>query len=159
MKKILFALVFALASNFALSAQDSAPEEVTIACRAKYPKIKKVEWVKTGDSQWQAEFEMSEKEVQVVFDESGTWLGTNTEIDVKKAPEAVRNAVAEKYKNYIVTKVSMVEIANNEAMYQLDLDNGDTEMRTMFYADGRIVTQGEDMEEVEEMMEDEESDE
>ncbi len=120
MKKILFALVFALASNFALSAQDSAPEEVTIACRAKYPKIKKVEWVKTGDSQWQAEFEMSEKEVQVVFDESGTWLGTNTE---------------------------------------LDLDNGDTEMRTMFYADGRIVTQGEDMEEVEEMMEDEESDE
>lgn len=147
-------MVFALVSSFALTAQDTAPEEVATAFKTKYPKVKKVEWVKTGDSQWQAEFEMSEKEVQVVFDESGTWLGTNTEIDIKKAPEAVRNAVAEKYKNYTVTEINMVEIANGEVMYQLDLDNGDSELRTMFYADGRIVTQGEEMEEVE-VMEDE----
>ncbi len=155
MKKVLFSLVFALLSGIALQAQESAPDEVTAAFKAKYPKIKKVEWVKTDDSQWQAEFEVSEREVEVVYDEEGTWLGTNTEIDIKKAPEAVRKAVAEKYKNYTVTEVNMVEIANGDVMYQFDLDNGDSEVQTMFYADGRIVTQAKDMDE-EEVLEDEE---
>ncbi len=157
MKKIVFAVVFAFISSFALSAQESAPEEVVTAFKAKYPKAKKVEWVKTGDSQWQAEFEMSEREVEVVFDEAGTWLGTSTEVDIKKAPEAVRKAVTEKYKNYTVTEVNMVEIANGEVMYKFELDNGDGEIETMFHSDGRIVTQGNDMEEAEDM--DEESEE
>lgn len=158
MKKIVFAIVFAFISSFALSAQDSAPEEVITAFKAKYPKAKKVEWVKTGDSQWQAEFEMSEREVEVAFDETGIWLGTNTEIDIKKAPEAVRNAVAEKYKGYIVTEVNKVEIANSEIMYKFELDNGDGEIETMFHSDGRIVTESQEMNE-EEVIEDEESEE
>ncbi len=147
MKKIVFAFIFSLATCLSLSAQESAPEDVAAAFRSKYPKAKNVEWVKTGDSQWQAEFVASDREVRVVFDEAGTWLGSQTEIDTKKAPEAVQKTVAEKYKGYEIVDVTMVEIYNGEVMYKYDLDKGDGEIETMFHADGRIVTQAQEMEE------------
>ncbi len=155
MKKIVCALFVLLGSASISIAQDTAPEEAQAAFKTKYPKAKNVEWVKTGDNQWQAEFVANERDIEVVFDERGTWLGTQTEMDPKKAPEAVKKAVAEKYKGYTISELAMVEIHTGEVMYKYELDKGDGEIQTMFHADGRIVTQSQNIEETEEDMEDE----
>lgn len=151
MKKILFLMCATLIFTFQGMGQETTPKAVKEGLKAKYPKVKKAEWVKTSETQWQADFRMNDQEVEAVFDENGKWLGSTTEIDNDNLPEAVQKAIAEKYNGYTPSAIKLVEVGNQATMYKIDLKKGEREVETMFYQDGRIVMQTDELPEAEEM--------
>lgn len=150
MKKTLFVLGVLLLFGFQGNAQEAAPKAAQNGLKAKYPKAKKTEWVKTSETQWQADFRVNDQQVEAVFDENGKWMGSTTEMDNDHLPEAVRKAIAEKYNGYSPSAIKFVEVGTQPPMYKINLKKGQREMETMFYEDGRIVMQKEELPDVEE---------
>lgn len=152
MKKVVFSLLAVVFSLSVVNAQseEDVPKKVKDAFTAKYPKASDVEWEKSSQNQWQAEFEMNAKEIEVVFDKDGRWMGTQTEMDQAKLPAAIKKAIAEKYKGYTVEEVEMVEVINTAKMYKVEMENGDMETEAMFFEDGSLAMRATD-EDVDEM--------
>ncbi len=71
---ILLAMLMAI--SFAACSQSRVPAAVKTAFGKKFPTAKKVDWGKEGKTQWEAEFELNEKDISANFDPTSTCRAT-----------------------------------------------------------------------------------
>ena len=138
MKKMLFLAVLAIGIIFtAIQARSLGKQEVPAAVltafKQKFPQAAEVEWKKEKDGNWEAEFEMGEKESEMsaTFDPSGKWLETETEISIADLPVAVKAAVQGKK----VKEASKIMRTDGSTVYEAEVKGKDL----LFDANGKTV--------------------
>ncbi len=102
MKKMRFFAIFALAASLVLMACDMyddgiPPKSARNEFKAMYPDAKDIEWEKEG-AYWSVSFEtgsaMNRTDHEALFDNSGKWIMTETDILLRDVPQAVKDAIA-----------------------------------------------------------------
>ena len=139
MKRIGLSIAAVLLGASMAFAQQKAPTEVQKAFADKFPEAKSVKWEKESDGGWEAEFKMNGNKVSVEFDSKGAWSQTETEIKTSELPEAVRDAIKSNFEGYTADEAEMVETADGEVNYEVDMEKGKAELEVLFAADGKVL--------------------
>ncbi len=80
-----------MAISFTACSQSNVPAAVKTAFSKKFPTVKKVDWDKEGKTQWEAEFELNEKDMSANFDLQGNWKETETDIEEDEVPALIKD--------------------------------------------------------------------
>jgi hypothetical protein len=146
MKRIYFVALCALAMTIVACNNDDdngvkAPSAVKTAFDAMYPDAKLDGWLS-----WRgylvADFEQNGTDAQAWFDKTGKWYMTDTEIDYRSLPAAVRTA----YQNssyaggWNIDDMEEMTRADMETIYVLEIWQGRTEQDLCYTPDGLLVT-------------------
>lgn len=114
------------------------PKEVIEAFQAKFPGITPSEW--EMEAQYEADFSVNGKEVEVTFDAEGKIVQIEYEIDVEELPEAVVNAIEESYPYCEIVEAEKIETEDGDILYEVDLG-----FEAHITAEGKIVALGTDL--------------
>lgn len=115
MKKI---IMIAIATSFALSsyAQKINEKEVPVAVKnafAKaFPNATNVKWSKEDANEFESEFRVGKEEKSAVFDNTGTWINTETEIEESNLPADVQSSIKKEYPGYRIQEAEVLETPN-----------------------------------------------
>ena len=117
MKKIMFSLMLMVVGTTFLFAQ--APERVQVTFKTKYPDAQGTTWTMVGSNYQAAYVDKDGVHNVVVFNNDGSIVRTETEMDMKAYPVTVKEYYEKKYpdeKNY---HVWVVTDANGNTTYYI----------------------------------------
>jgi len=131
-------LLLILFVAFACAQQNNnVPNAVSSKFKTLYPEAEELEWSKE-DPNFEAEFELNDIEMSVVFDAEGKVLETETEIKMEDLPEPVKLSLKNDFDGYEAEEPAKLE-KNGEVFYEVELEKGDVEFDGIFSKDGKLV--------------------
>ncbi len=136
--------ILALICIFALNVQASnaayskivVPEAVKSAFNLKYPGASSVKWGKENSSVFEAEFKMNSAKMSANFSSDGTWVDSESQIEVSLAPEKVITAAKDQYPKFKISAVYKIESAANGTKYEVEMRSGKKKKEVMLNEDG-----------------------
>jgi uncharacterized membrane protein YkoI len=139
------ALVTLLAATllFAFSTRDKVPQKVKDAFEAKFPHAKSVKWEQEVKGEWEAEFKMQGIEFSANFNEDGTWLETEHELENGDLPKPVADRLNTDFSGFEIEEAEMVE-REDGLFYEVELKKGKTETKLLIDDNGKVVSSQED---------------
>jgi hypothetical protein len=121
--------------------QNNIPTEVSSALKEKYPYVKssEVEWNKEG-SNYEAQFMNKGIKYEVVIEESGNWVATETEMSKSELPDKVKEGLKNsEYNNWDVKEVEKRESPEAKTQYIIEVDKGQQDFDVYFDQNGKIL--------------------
>lgn len=119
----------------------NVPASIETKFASLYPNVKEVEWEQTK-AEFEAEFEVDEKEMSASFDSNGNLIETESQISFSELPATINEQLKEFIEDGKVKKVAKITDAKGvvtyEAQYKKDL---------LFDADGKMLNIEEENEE------------
>lgn len=115
--------------------------EVDEAFYAMYPDASNVDWEREGNY-FVADFWRNDMntDAEAWFDGAGRWQMTITEIAYEQLPQPVRTSFeGSEYAAWRVEDVDLVERSGREAVYVLDIEQGEQELDLYYTADGVLI--------------------
>lgn len=136
MKKIILALIMLLPGLLFSQRikKEQVPSEVQKAFLTRFPNSLMVKWSR-GEASYEVDFQQNEDNIAAIFDEKGTWLSTQAEIDISKVPAIVKKSYALIYKSQ-AEDAEKIEKAAGEVEYVLESPDGST---TLFYSEKGVL--------------------
>lgn len=116
----------------------AAPAKVTSSFSKKFPTAKNVKWDKENATEWEAEFKMNGEEYSANFNNEGTWLETEYEIEASAIPEAVKKTLASEFSGYDIEEVELSETAKGK-VYEFSLEKDETDMEVAISPEGKVI--------------------
>lgn len=101
--------------------QKSAPAAVREAFSKKFPGVSDVDWGKENAQEWEAEFDQNGKDMSANFRADGTWLETETEIQVADLPSPVQAVLQGKK----VKEAARIERADGTTVFEAEVGKKD----------------------------------
>lgn len=146
MKRFLVCLwLFAVAGD--LRAQtltmDKVPSACTQAFRAKFPSGSQPGWKKAGAAIYEVQFFDGKKRQSALFDESGKWLQTQSEISYGQIPGKVNNAFIKQFEQYQVQEAYETETTDYGLCYEIVGFNRSGSVIVLFSAKGELLKKDE----------------
>ena len=130
---------FILAFSFAACSQTKVPEAVKTAFNKKFPTVKKVDWGKEGKTEWEAEFELNEKDMSANFDLQGNWKETETDLEEDAVPDMIMNVLKAKFPGYKVKEAAFTETPKFSA-YEIIIKKGESKKEVTIDKTGKILS-------------------
>lgn len=136
--KNLFLVAITLLSLAACSQKKVVPQKILDAFSQKYPNAKEVEWGKEEASIWEAEFELTDKDMSANFNLNGDWLETETELTKKDLPSAVLATISNTYKGYKIKEIGFTETPELKA-FEVEVKKGGKLTEVILDGFGKII--------------------
>jgi hypothetical protein len=105
-------------------AEGKVPQAVKSAMAKKYPAISKIAWSKE-ENDFESEFTQNGKTMSAIFDPSGTWKETETEVPFSTLPQPVKQYFDQHFKGKKVKESAVVNKADGSTVYEAEVDNTD----------------------------------
>jgi uncharacterized membrane protein YkoI len=139
--------LFVMLGATAVSAQEmqvtDVPAELKKSFEQSYPDASEVEWEMKGDTLI-VEFEINNEEQEVWYTPDGQTAKTVKEITETDLPEPVKSTINEKYSDYTIDSIDLIEEAGS-TVYEVELQKGwTTEKDVIFDASGKVLSENED---------------
>ncbi len=132
-KIILFAgIMFITYCSFGVN----PPAAVQKAFTQKFEGASNVKWGKESSNEYEAEFTMNEVKMSANFSSEGTWLETETGIEVKQLPEKVIDAISETYPGWEIIEADRIENVKKGLQYEVNLKSGTKKKEIIFTPEG-----------------------
>ena len=121
------------------------PKAVKEAFSKKYPTAEKVEWddAESDAAEYEVEFKLKGNKSTAKFKADGSWLETETKIKKSDLPQAVKTAITAQFTGYDLDEVELVETPELAMAYEVKLkdEKNDSEVKAIFSADGKLLSQ------------------
>ena len=130
---------FILAFSFTACSQTKVPEAVKTAFNKKFPTAKKVDWGTEGKTEWEAEFELNEKDMSANFDLQGNWKETETDLEEDAVPVMIMNVLKAKFPGYKVKEAAFTETPKFSA-YEIIIKKGESKQEVTIDKTGKILS-------------------
>lgn len=114
------------------------PKSVTDNFNSKFAGATKVNWDQEEDNEWEVEFKMNGSEMSASFDNDGTWLETESEIEEKDLPTVVKAKLAMNYWGYEMKEVEKMEKPGFSG-YEIAIAKGEEKLEIQVNPVGIIV--------------------
>jgi hypothetical protein len=145
-------LLIAIAAIFSFNARGQAkeavPENVKSAFSQKFPDATNVKWDKENATEWEAEFKIGGKKYSANFDNMGTWMETEYEINADEIPAAVKTTLDKDFTGYKIEESEVSETAKGK-LYEFELEKAGEEIEAAIDMSGKIVNKEQPKEETE----------
>ncbi|MCB0429304.1 MAG: PepSY-like domain-containing protein [Flavobacteriales bacterium] len=136
---ILLIVVFSLSCSKAQKLKTAdVPTAVQSSFKDHYPLAESVKWEKE-DGNFEAEFDLNKVESSALFDERGTFLQEETEIEKSMLPSGVTNYCAQQFSGYKLTEASKIRDASGTVSFEAEMSKGKERFDAMFDASGNFV--------------------
>lgn len=140
MKTLIIGMSLLIAISFSSCDQEKAPEKVKAAFNQKFPNAEETDWEMEKENEWEAEFEVDEKEMSATFSQDGMWLETETEVEVEDLPASVKQTLKAQFKDYEVEETEYVESPESNG-YEIELEGKDGDIEILIGKDGEVLKQ------------------
>ncbi len=134
--------IFALLINSACIAQtlrmDQVPPAAANGFKIKFPNGQQPGWSKVASDTFEVGFINGKKEQTALFDATGKWLQTETEINYGAAPKKVQDAFAKELEGYQIQSVFEIQ-TDTELTYEIIAFKGRTNYDAVFSAKGELL--------------------
>ncbi|MBN2616405.1 MAG: PepSY-like domain-containing protein [Bacteroidales bacterium] len=141
MKKLSFILItLFLFMGLGACSQSRVPDAVKTAFVTKFPTVKKADWSREGNTEWEAEFVLNNKDMSANFDRNGNWKETETSLALSELPETVQSALRQNFSDFEAKEAAFSETPS-ASVYEVIIKKGTTRLEISFDADGKIVSQ------------------
>jgi hypothetical protein len=127
-----------MAISFTACSQSKVPEAVKTAFNKKFPAAKEVEWGMEGKTEWEAEFELNEKDMSANFDLQGNWKETETDLEKGDIPSEVMHVLNAKFPGYKVKDAAFTETPKYSA-YEIVIKKGESKKEVTVNKTGKIL--------------------
>lgn len=117
---------------------DKVPAATANAFKQKFPNGSQPGWSKEGKD-FEVEFFNGKKRQSALFDATGKWLETETEINYNAVPMKVQNAFQKEFEGYQVQEVYEVETPDKGINYEIIAFKGTKNYETVFSAKGEML--------------------
>ena len=124
------------------------PDAVQSKLKALYPTAEEVKWDKE-DADFEANFEVDDVEMSVIFNNKGDVLETETEMDEDDLPKAVKDALATDFAGYDIEEAAKI-VKNGKTTYEAQVEKGEIKLDAIYSPDGKLVKKIEKQEKDEE---------
>lgn len=93
-----------------------------------------------GTIVYEVELEDSnDNEIELTFNTEGSLLFSETEIENSELPSAVTSSISTNYPDYSTDEAERIDMADGSTRYEVELENGDSELDVLFEADGTVI--------------------
>lgn len=134
-----------LAGGYSTSAQKinagQVPAPVQYAFKAKFASATDIDWKKEG-SQFKTSFDMGDVDHEALYTATGKLVSHSYDIPDAQLPAAVRTSVKNIFPNHKMDDADRIE-SNGAITYKVELD-GRPDVKAIFAADGKLISQKED---------------
>lgn len=89
------------------------------------------------DGKWEAEFDYSGKEYEVVYDENANWVKTEYKLKERELSENMKTILAKEYSMYEIIEIEKYETPDN-IYYKLEMQKGGDIDEIVIYPNGKI---------------------
>ncbi|MFP4846746.1 PepSY-like domain-containing protein [Winogradskyella sp. PE311] len=138
MRKILIILLIVTFNcNKSMNAQ--APEAVKKTFKSKYPNENDPDWHKDSHGYYEAHFKIDGVKYRADYNADGTWVETETSIEKKDLPKAIKAIIKSKYDDESISEIEKVESASKGLFYDVEFKRKGKNMDVEFKADGTII--------------------
>jgi|SRR6056300_231818 hypothetical protein len=114
----------------------SVPDKVQKSFSEQFGNPEGVEW-ENEDGKWEAEFEYSGKEYEVVYDKNANWVKTEYKMKERELSENMKNILAKEYSMYEIIEIEKYETPDN-IYYKLEMQKGGDIDEIVIYPNGKI---------------------
>ena len=142
MKKLTLILIATIFTSFCFAQKltmDKVPSAAANAFKQKFPNGSQPGWSKEGKDAYEVEFFNGKKRQSALFDTSGKWLETETEINYNAVPMKVQNAFQKEFEGYQLQEVFEVEKPDKIIVYELIAFKGAKNYETVFSPKGELL--------------------
>ncbi|MFN3195202.1 MAG: hypothetical protein ACE364_04550 [Chlorobiota bacterium] len=115
---------------------NSVPDKVLNSFSEQFGNPEGVVW-EHEDDKWEAEFEYSGKEYEVVYDENAKWVKTEYKMKERELTENMKNILAKDYSMYEILEIEKYETPDN-IYYKLEMQKGGDIDEIVIYPNGKI---------------------
>lgn len=122
-------------------ATQNVPEAVLRTFYNLYPKAIHIEWEREN-GMYEAEFILDNKGYDALFQEDGTWIRTETEINLRVTPlpQPVIQYIDANYTTWTIDEVSLIDSPQGE-YYRIELEKkGQPDVELFIRPDGTVMT-------------------
>jgi hypothetical protein len=145
---LLIAIAAIISFNARGQAKEAVPENVKSAFSQKFPDATNVKWDKENATEWEAEFKIGGKKYSANFDNMGTWMETEYEINADEIPAAVKTTLDKDFTGYKIEESEVSETAKGK-LYEFELEKAGEEIEAAIDMSGKIVNKEQPKEETE----------
>lgn len=146
MKKLTLILA-AVCIACTLSAQTltmaQVPAAVANAYKVKFPGGSQPGWTLAGPDIYEVHFFSGKKRQSALFDKSGSWKDTETEINYNALPAKVQRAFETEFEGYQVQEVYELETPDKGIFYELTAFKGTKNFAALFSPKGELLQKDE----------------
>lgn len=125
-----------------MSAQD-APDAVKKTFQKKYPGENDPDWHLDAHGNYESHFKIDGIKYRADFNPDGSWIETETSIDKKDLPKAIKKIIDERFKDRKISEVEKVQSATKGLFYDVEFKQKGKNMDVEFKADGTILNEDE----------------
>ncbi len=118
-------------------AAEQVPAAVKSTFTAHFPDVKKVSWRIAGGTEYAADFRDHTKKCSGLFDALGNWMRTATRVEPDALPDAVKRTLAKFHADERTGEAELVEEADRDPCYEVELLKGKERRAIQFDAEGR----------------------
>ena len=115
------------------------PKVVKDAFDKKFPSAMKVNWDKEDEQKWKVEFIHEGSKTTACFQEDGTWVKTEKEIDVANLPAAIQTAIKTSYPDWKLKEADKKESVKHGIVYEVDIKKGTHKKSVHYKVDGTLI--------------------
>ena len=138
MKKI-FILCAAILLSCNNNTKGQTPEAVKKTFQAKYPGENDPDWHQDDHGYYEAHFKIDGVKYRADFNTDGSWVETETSIDKKALPKAIKNSIKDNYDSEEITEIEKVDSATKGIFYDVEFKQKGKNKDVEFRADGSII--------------------
>jgi hypothetical protein len=143
MKNICFMVAMAIITIAPLGAQkvssDKIPATVINAFKAKFPGATKIKWEIAEAKDYEAEFKLDGVEYSANFAQDGTWLETETEMEVSQLPQAVSQAITKDFAGFKIEEAEKTETSDHKTYYEVEISKDKETLEVQISTTGAIM--------------------
>ncbi len=146
MKKYTLILLTALISICGTAqtlTMDKVPAAVANAFKQKFPASSQPGWTKAGADIYEVHFFNSKKRQSALFEKSGNWLDTETEINYNALPAKVQRSFETEFEGYQVQEVYELETPDKGIFYELTAFKGTKNFAALYSPKGELLQKDE----------------
>jgi hypothetical protein len=136
---ILFVQFFSLAGFAQGLTMDKVPSATAAAFKAKFPNGSQPGWGKAGADVFEVQFFNGKKRQSALFNATGKWIRTDSEINYGAVPMKVQNAFAREFEGYQIQEVYEVESSESGTTYEITAFKGARNFLAVFSAKGELL--------------------
>ena len=130
---ILLFIIFFVSISFA----QNVPTAAKTKLKSLYPKAEKVKWDKETPN-FEANFEVKDVEMSLLFDARGNLLETETEISSKALPQAVKTAISKDFNGYSIEETAKI-VRSGKTTFEAQLEKGENKLDAIYNSQGTLI--------------------
>ena len=126
----------------------NVPAAAKAKLKALYPEAESVKW-DTEAPNYEANFEVNDVEMSILLDAKGNLLETETGLEIKNLPAAVKASLSKAFFGYEIKEAAKI-VKKGKTTYEAELKKGETKLDAIFSPNGKLIKKIEKQEKDEE---------